>query len=196
VLIINTSKITRFVAGICSFIFLCILSFQAYTSGLSTTLTREMGGLLIFLLLAVLILLHLGDIGDLSFHAMIRTSDKVQLVIASIVFVGMSLLFGQTWYDAILSILAAMVVILGVLKRGISSKGFNMAYGFNVIKLGGYWDKLKEVEVSLQEDVKVLIIKGRYWPFYKEIHHYEKKDYDKVITLLFEHLPREKVNIK
>ena len=77
-----------------------------------------------------------------------------------------------------------------VARVGITSKGFNSMKG--MIRIN--WDKISSVEVSFKNnDVKVEIFANFLrWDY----QYYKKEDYDKIIAILHENLPRERVRIK
>ncbi|MBU3228190.1 hypothetical protein [Clostridium algidicarnis] len=83
-----------------------------------------------------------------------------------------------------------MSLVLTLAGKGIMSRGFRSVRG-----LGSYgnWDKLLEVRVSKEKDIRVGFIHKN---LNEDIHHYKKEDYDRIITLFREHLPNEIVKIK
>ena len=189
------TKFIRILACICIFTLLFLLFREGLSIGIQTPLPRDIGGRIIFLFFAALILLNVADLRDLIIPAKHKTFEKVLVAIGSGAILGIAATYGQTSLDYILGITGAMAFVLGMLKRGISPIGFNVIKGFNVKYMGAFWNNVKKIEITLQADVKVLITTGRYWPHYREIHYYNKEDYDRIITLLLEHVPREKVYI-
>lgn len=145
-------------------------------------------GWLIFLFFIIKIVTCIIDIRDLIIPASKKTIEIVALIISSAILLGITYIYGKTWAHDILGVLGVFILILPWLSRGITSKGFRS------IRVGrsGNWNKLKEVHVFLKKDVKVSFIDGK---LNEDIHHYKKEDYDKIITLLLEHLSSEKVKI-
>jgi hypothetical protein len=85
----------------------------------------------------------------------------------------------------------AVIIVLAYATRGIAPKGFCSVRG-----LWGYetWNTLIEVQVSLQNNyVKVSFMTKI---LNENIQYYKKDDYDKIITLLREHLSNEIVKIR
>jgi hypothetical protein len=146
-------------------------------------------GWLIFLFFIIKIATCIIDIRGLVIPASKKTIEVVALVICSAILLGMTYIYAKTWDHYILGVLGVLILILPWVSRGITSKGFNSIRGGS----SGKWIKLKEVQVVMKKDVKVSFIISS---LNKDIHHYKKDDYDKIISLLREHLPSEKITIR
>ncbi|MGH4120338.1 hypothetical protein [Clostridium sp.] len=146
-------------------------------------------GGLIFLFFIIIIVDCIKDIRDLIIPARKQTMDIIFLVISIMVILEITYLYAKTWVHIILGILGVVSLILTWAKKGITRKGFNTIRYFG----SGKWNNLKNVQVSLKNDVKVSFIERAS---YEDIHYYKIEDYDRIITLLLENLPGEIVKIR
>ena len=144
---------------------------------------------LIFIFFIIMIVDCIKDIRDLIIPARKQTLDIIFLVISITVILGITYLYANTWVHIILGILGSVFLILTWAKKGITRKGFNSIRYFG----SGKWNNLKNVQVSLKNDVKVSFIERAS---YEDIHYYKIEDYDRIITLLLENLPGEIVKIR
>lgn len=142
---------------------------------------------LIFLFFIIIILDCFNDIRGLIITARKQKIDIIFLVIGSAVLLGITYLYAKTWFHNILGVLGVLILILSWARRGITRKGFNSIKGFG----SGNWKTLKNVQVSLKNEVKVSFINSSR----EDIHYYKVEDYDRIITLLLENLSGEIVKI-
>jgi len=148
-------------------------------------------GVLIFFLVCIMLIVGLiKQIRALIIPARKKTIEIIFMAIACMIILGITYLYAKTWYNSILGILGAVILVLSWARQGIAPKGFCSVRG-----LWGYetWDTLIEVQVSLQNDVRVSFITKI---LNENIQYYKKEDYDKIIDLLLEHLSSEIVKIR
>lgn len=146
-------------------------------------------GGLIFVFFIITILYCLNDIRGLIIPARKQTVEIIFIVIGSMFLMGVTYLYGKTWVHIIIGILGTAFFILSWARKGITLKGFNVIRGIR----SGSWDNVKNVQVSLGNYVKVSFITRN---LNENIHYYKQEDYDRIITLLLEHLPGEIIKIK
>ncbi|MBU3204873.1 hypothetical protein [Clostridium algidicarnis] len=135
-------------------------------------------------------LYYLMDIKDLIIPIKKSIGEIISIVIGTMVILSITYFYAKTWIHIIIGVLGAVSLVLTLARKGITSKGFRSVRG-----LGNYgnWNKLLEVRVSVEKDVRVVFIHKN---LNEDIHHYKKEDYDRIITLFREHLPNEIIKIK
>ncbi|MCW3490370.1 hypothetical protein [Dethiobacter alkaliphilus] len=211
------NKALRVAAGACIVLLLIDLWPEISVNSIlySEPLPREQGlysGLLAF---ASLNLLHIADIREIILPAKKTNLEKIVIAIFIVFVAGLLYFEGQGLFDYILGALGLTVVILCTFNKGISSRGFNNLFALYQF-FGGNWNKIEKVELSTKEDVNirwnwkenwkqrkhpdndevaVLILRKGGPPRNMEILYLED-DVEKVISLLREHLPAEKIKIR
>lgn len=145
---------------------------------------------LILLGFIVIILLYLKDFNNLIIPAKKKNTDMIVLAIGVLLIIGITYVYGQTWLHYTVGILGAIMFVISVVRRGITSKGFIVAVELSIF---GNWGMVEKVEVRVNDEIRVTI--NRRYGIRKEVHYYEKEDYDRINSLLSKHLPREKVKI-
>ncbi len=145
---------------------------------------------LVFFCIIIVDLYYLMEIKDLIIQTKKNIGEIIFLVIGTMVILSITYFYAKTWIHTIIGVLGAISLVLTLARKGITSKGFRSVRG-----LGNYgnWNKLIEVRVSVEKDVRVAFIHNN---LNGDIHHYKKEDYDRIITLFREHLPNEIVKIK
>jgi hypothetical protein len=149
-----------------------------------------MNDVLILLGFVVIILLYLNDLNNLIIPAKKKGTDMIILAIGVLLIIGITYVYGQTWFHYTVGILGAIMFVISVVRRGVTSKGFIVAVELSIF---GYWGLLENVEVEVNDEIRVTI--NRRYGIRREVHCYEKEDYNRINSLLSKHLPREKVKI-
>ncbi|MBU3197223.1 hypothetical protein KPL28_12970 [Clostridium algidicarnis] len=146
-------------------------------------------GLVLFCIIGVN-LYYLMEIKDLIIPTKKNIGEIISIVIVTMVILSITYFYAKTWIHTMIGVLGAVSLVLTLAGKGIMSRGFRSVRG-----LGSYgnWDKLLEVRVSKEKDIRVGFIHKN---LNEDIHHYKKEDYDRIITLFREHLPNEIVKIK
>ncbi|MCW3489756.1 hypothetical protein [Dethiobacter alkaliphilus] len=197
-------------AGACFVLFIIVFLWSSGEIGSNIPLSRELG--LSFMLkigLISLILLHIADIREIILPAKKKNLEKISIAVAVVVIGSLAFFFGQgLLINYIIAALGATVVILGGVKKGITSRSFNV---IGEINIWGNWSKIEKVELSTKEDVnflgnwkqkidpdngEVAVLIHRKMAMRKEVHYYDKDDFEKVLSLLKEHLPAENIKIR
>ncbi|MCW3490384.1 hypothetical protein [Dethiobacter alkaliphilus] len=145
---------------------------------------------MILLGFVVILILYLNDLKNLIIPAKKKSTDMIIVTFGLLLILGVTFLYGQTWFHYTLGVLGAITFVLSVFTRGVTAKGFLFAVEPGIF---GYWGLVENVKVEMSEEVCVTI--NRRYGMRKEVHYYEKEDYDKVSSLLSEYLPREKVKV-
>ncbi|MBB6698370.1 hypothetical protein [Clostridium algidicarnis] len=145
---------------------------------------------LVFLCIIGVSLYYLMEIKDLIIPTKKSIGEIISTVIGTMVILSITYFYAKTWIHIIIGVLGAISLVLTLARKGITSKGFRSVRG-----LGNYgnWNKLLEVRVSVEKDIRVGFIHKN---LNEDIHHYKKRDYDRIITLFREHLPNEIIKIK
>lgn len=144
--------------------------------------------IIVFLLFAGTIAYHLKCLKDLIIPTRKKIGEIMVLMAGVIVILGITHLKAKVWIHYLLGILGAILLVLSIFRAGITSKGISYTrsfYGFLVS-----WDKLKSVQVYLDDDVKVSFSGHGYTTLY-----FRKDDYNKILSLLREHLSMDSVTI-
>lgn len=155
----------------------------------------DIKGIVIFLVLIAIIILYLKNIKEIIIPTKISKLEIITILISVIVIFVITYLYEKTWFHNIVGFLAAVLMIVTLPRRGITSKGFRSIKGI----YWGNWNKLKSVHVTMNKDVKVYFT-GRYLSYdthyYNyDTHYYNKEDYNKVIKILQENVPSEILKI-
>ncbi|MCY6485532.1 hypothetical protein OW763_14450 [Clostridium aestuarii] len=108
----------------------------------------------------------------------------IQIIIALIVFISITYFYANTWINYVTGILAILMFVSMWLAQGIISKGFISMYKCKEIIS---WNEIEKVMVISSKDIKVKVSEG----FMQQIFYFKKSDYDKVITILKENLPKQ-----
>ncbi|GAA0722525.1 hypothetical protein GCM10008905_14120 [Clostridium malenominatum] len=101
-----------------------------------------------------------------------------------IIFIWIMYSYANTWIHYVMTILGIFMFLSSWLKQGISSKGFISMYKYKKIIL---WNEIEKVMVISSKDIKVKLFGG----FMEQTFHFKNSDYNKVINILEENLPRK-----
>lgn len=142
----------------------------------------------IFLALTAIIIIYLKDIREMIIPAKKSKLEIATVIIGVIVIIVIMYLYGKTWFHYLVGLLAVVLMVVTLPRRGITSKGFRSIKGI----YWGNWNKLKSVRVTMNKDVKVSLT-GRY--LYWDTHYYKKEDYDKIINILKDNVSSEIIKI-
>lgn len=117
-----------------------------------------------------------------------KTSDKVLILIAGIVFFYLFYKYAKIPSHYLVGILGVTVLIVGYFKNGITAMGIASMYrGAQFIP----WNKIKEVNVYKGKIIKVSYGGDR---FYNSLY-FQDEEYNRVIELLNEKLPNLVIKI-
>lgn len=124
---------------------------------------------------------------DLVISTKRRTGEIIFLIIGSIGILGVTYFYAKGWSQYTLGILGTIMLILSLLKTGITSKGVSYIPTGNVI---GFipWNKIRSLTIYLKKDVEV--------HFAGQILYFNKEDYDKIIEISKKNLSSENLIIK
>ena len=143
--------------------------------------------ILILGLFVVTIVMELIHLKDLVIATRKRRSEIIFLIIGSVGILGVTYFYAKGLSQYILGILGTIMLILSLLKTGITSKGVSYIPTGNVI---GFipWNKIKSLTICLEREVEV--------HFAGQILYFKKEDYDKIIEISRNNLTSESVIIK
>ena len=110
--------------------------------------------------------------------------EIITVLFGMIIIMGIMYFYANTWVHYVIGILGIIMFISTCIKEGISSKGFISMYRYKESIL---WNEIEKVVVTSSRDIKVKLIGG----FMEQTFHFKKSDYDKVVTLLKENLPKQ-----
>ena len=106
------------------------------------------------------------------------------------VLVGMIILISITYFNAktcihyVAAVLGVLMYVSMWIKQGINSKGFISMYRYKECIL---WNEIEIVNIISSKDIKIKLT----GVFTEQTFRFKKSDYDKVITILKENLPKQ-----
>jgi len=107
--------------------------------------------------------------------------EVITVILTLIIFTWLMYSYAKTLIHYITGVLGILVLISNLMKEGIGTKGFMSMYRYKeIIK----WNEIKKVKVIISKDIKILV----FGSFMEHFFHFNKSDYDKVITILNENL--------
>ncbi|WP_315122435.1 hypothetical protein [uncultured Clostridium sp.] len=101
-----------------------------------------------------------------------------------IIFIWITYSYANTWIHYVTGILGIFMFMSMWIKQGISSKGFISMYKYKEVIL---WDEIQKATIISSKDIKVKLSGG----FMEQTFHFKNSDYDKVINMLEENLPKK-----
>ena len=110
--------------------------------------------------------------------------EIIILLLCVIIFSCIIYFYANTWIHYVTGVLGILMFLSIWIKQGISSKGFISMYKYKEIIL---WNEIEKVVVTSSKDIKIKVLGG----FMEQTFHFRKSDYDKVITILKENLPKQ-----
>lgn len=139
----------------------------------------------------IIILLYVKDISDIEVSALIRKSELALIIISIVDLLGVALIFAQVWSHYVVCILGLAIILLEFNRRGITTKGVIVSAELSIF---GYWDKLHLVGLTQNDRIKLSITRKSI--LRNEVHYYDSKHYERIVTLLLKYLPKEKIKIR
>jgi c-di-AMP phosphodiesterase-like protein len=148
--------------------------------------------IMILLFFSVLIIFNVKEIGSLIIPTKKRKIEIVSVIAVALIILIITFWYGKIWSHYLVGILLIVEIISVWIKRGITKKGFNSTLGLSRFH---NWNKINYVEVypSNNDNVRVSFI-NTYSK--KDSYYFKKEDCDKIINVLSENLPKEKVRVK
>lgn len=110
--------------------------------------------------------------------------EIIILLICVIIFSCIIYFYANTWIHYVTGVLGILMFLSIWIKQGISSKGFISMYKYKEIIL---WNEIEKAVITNSNDIKIKVLGG----FMEQTFHFRKSDYDKVITILKENLPKQ-----
>ncbi|SFB43426.1 hypothetical protein [Clostridium frigidicarnis] len=140
--------------------------------------------IIIPMLFIAIILKEIGYIKGLLIATRKSLIEIVTVVLAIIIFIGITYIYGNSLIHYITGGLGVFMFISMWVKQGISVKGFISMYKYkDVIS----WEEIDKVILISSKDINVKLLGG----FMGQTFHFKKSDYDKIITILKERLPNK-----
>lgn len=113
-----------------------------------------------------------------------RYGEIITVLFSIIIFIWIMYSYATIWIHYVMGILGIFMFLSSWLKQGISSKGFISMYKYKEIIL---WDEIEKAMVISSKDIKIKLFGG----FMEQTFHFKNSDYNKVINILEENLPRK-----
>ncbi|WP_142413886.1 hypothetical protein [Hathewaya massiliensis] len=110
--------------------------------------------------------------------------EIIILLLCVIIFSCIIYFYANTWIHYVTGVLGILMFLSIWIKQGISSKGFISMYKYKEIIL---WNEIEKAVITNSNDIKIKVLGG----FMEQTFHFRKSDYDKVITILKENLPKQ-----
>ncbi len=140
--------------------------------------------IIIPLLFILIILKQLRYMKELVISTRKRYIEITIVLLSVAVFVWIIYFYADTWIHYVTGVLGILMFISIWIKEGISSKGFISMYKCKEVIL---WNEIKKVMIINSKDIKVKLSGD----FMEQTFHFKKSDYNKVITILQENLPKQ-----
>ena len=114
----------------------------------------------------------------------------VEIIIAlfSVIIFMWIIYYANTWIHYVTGILGIFMLVSMWIQQGINSKGFISMYRYKEIIL---WNEIEKVMVISSKNIKVKLKVKLSGGFMEQTFHFKKSDYDKIITILKEKLPKQ-----
>jgi hypothetical protein len=110
--------------------------------------------------------------------------EIIIVLFSVIILMCMTYFYANTWIHYVAGVLAIFMLVSMWIKQGINSKGF---ISMNKIKENILWNEIEKVMVISSKDIKIKLAGS----FMERTFHFKKRDYDKIITILKENLPKQ-----
>ena len=110
--------------------------------------------------------------------------EVVTILFCIFIFSGMIYYGANNWIHYIIGILAIFTILSMWMKMGINLNGFVSMYRVKELIL---WHEIRKVVVVNSKNIKVKVSDG----FFDQTFNFKKKDYNKVIDILKEKLPKQ-----
>ena len=137
----------------------------------------DISGFIIFAGLLLLIVFYIRDIKSMIVPAKKSNLEIIAVTLGSFALLMITILYGKNYFHYLLGVLSIIVMILTLLRKGITSAGFRSIRGINT----GNWGRLKSVRVSRNNGVKIDYIA---YNSYLETLYFKDEVYNKIIEIL------------
>lgn len=142
----------------------------------------DIQGILVFLALFILVIFYAKDVSELVVPTKKSKLELTTVGLGSLILLVITIRYGMNYFHYLLGILAILLLVFTLLRKGITSKGFRSIRGINT----GDWLKLKSVRVGRKKGVRIDYISGNS-SF--DTHFYKDEDYSRIIDVLRKNLP-------
>ena len=110
--------------------------------------------------------------------------EIITVLFCVIILIYIIYFYANTWIHYITGVLGILMFISIWIKQGITLKGFTSMYKYKEIIL---WNEIEKVMVTNSKDIKIKVLGN----FMEPTFHFKKNDYDKVISIIKENLPKQ-----
>lgn len=110
--------------------------------------------------------------------------EIITVLFCVIILICIIYFYANTWIHYLTGALGILMFISIWIKQGITSKGFASMYKYKEIIL---WNEIEKAMVINSKDIKIKLLGN----FMEQTFHFKKNDYDKVVGILKENLPKE-----
>lgn len=110
--------------------------------------------------------------------------EIITVLFCVIILICIIYFYANTWIHYLTGALGILMFISIWIKQGITSKGFASMYKYKEIIL---WNEIEKAMVINSKDIKIKLLGN----FMEQTFYFKKNDYDKVVSILKENLPKE-----
>lgn len=125
----------------------------------------------------IIIIFYLNNIKEV----IIPTSKSLLEIITILISMGITLFisfyYGQDVSHYLIGVLGAIVLALGLFRRGITENGFQSMRGIN----SGNWNKLESIHILRGEELKITYT-GQSFSY--DVHYYSNQYYNRIVEIL------------
>ncbi|KAJ48686.1 hypothetical protein BD780_002896 [Clostridium tetanomorphum] len=140
--------------------------------------------IIIPLLFIVIILKQLRYIKELIIPTKKSYIEIITVLFSIGIFMWIIYFYANTWIHYVTGALGIFMFVSIWIKQGINSKGFVSMYKYKETIL---WNEIEKVIIISSKDIKLQLLGG----FIEQTFHFKNSDYDRVITILKENLPKQ-----
>lgn len=134
-------------------------------------------GFIIFAVLLLLVIFYIRDIKAMIVPAKKSNLEIIAVTLGSLVLIVITFLYGKNYFHYLFGLLSIILMILTLLRKGVTSAGFRSIRGINT----GNWERLKSVRLSHNNGVRIDYIAHNS---YLETLYFKNEDYNKIIEIL------------
>lgn len=137
----------------------------------------DISGFIIFAVLLLLVIFYIRDIKAMIVPAKKSNLEIIAVTLGSLVLIVITFLYGKNYFHYIFGLLSIILMILTLLRKGVTWAGFRSIRGINT----GNWERLKSVRLSHNNGVRIDYIAHNS---YLETLYFKNEDYNKIIEIL------------
>lgn len=137
----------------------------------------DISGFIIFAVLLLLVIFYIRDIKAMIVPAKKSNLEIIAVTLGSLVLIVITFLYGKNYFHYLFGLLSIILMILTLLRKGVTSAGFRSIRGINT----GNWERLKSVRLSHNNGVRIDYIAHNS---YLETLYFKNEDYNKIIEIL------------